>query len=321
MERLQSIDLLKIIAMFGVISLHSTMLYITPGATGLADIVYDMGVISVPLFFMVSGFFLIPRRRTMKYCLMKSLKYIRFIVSMVLLFWVGYSLFFGLDVALLVKWLTGTLLTHGPFGVFWYLWAVILCLLITPLLNSLFSSHSRLYTALLLALWLLCTLIFSNTMQGGLFEARIPALAKVYAWFFFYMLGGELSRRDVPRIPVAIPLLLFAFAIFYMEYCGRRVGSEYASVFYLSVPVTVLCIVLFLYFKGLNIIGNKAVQALSQTFLPVYAVHNVIIQFLPRFYDGLCIAPLINWVVISLLSVAFGLVVNKLPYVNKLFKA
>lgn len=321
MERLQSIDLLKIIAMFGVISLHSTMLYITPGATGLADIVYDMGVISVPLFFMVSGFFLIPRRRTMKYCLTKSLKYIRFIVSMVLLFWAGYSLFFGLDVALLVKWLTGTLLTHGPFGVFWYLWAVILCLLITPLLNSLFSRHARLYTALLLALWLLCTFIFSNTMQGGLFEARIPALAKVYAWFFFYMLGGELSRRDVPRIPVVIPLLLFAFAIFYMEYCGRRVGSEYASVFYLSVPVTVLCIVLFLYFKGLNISGNKAVQALSQTFLPVYAVHNVIIQFLPRFYDGLCIAPLINWVVISLLSVAFGLVVNKLPYVNKLFKA
>lgn len=320
MERLQSIDLLKIIAMFGVISLHSSIAYINPGSTGLADIIYDLGVISVPLFFMVSGYFLIPKKKPFQYYIRKSFNYIRLIVSMIILGWLLYTCLYGVDLTILYKWSLGTLLTRGPFGVFWYLWSIILCLLITPLLNNIFSNHSRIYIIVLLALWLICTFIFSNTLQGGLFETHTPALFKIYTWFFFYMLGGILNRINISKISILLPIILFAFTILYIEYFDKKINNEYASTFYLSIPVTTLCITLFLFFKNINITNNKVIQTLSQTFLPVYAVHNVIISFMPRFYDNLYLAPLINWAIISILSVAFALVVNKTPYVNKVFK-
>ncbi|MBQ8059423.1 MAG: acyltransferase family protein [Prevotella sp.] len=60
-ERDYTLDLIKTTAMLGVIALHSMMYYITPGHTGLADILYDLGMTSMPLFFMVSGYLMIPR--------------------------------------------------------------------------------------------------------------------------------------------------------------------------------------------------------------------------------------------------------------------
>lgn len=319
MERQQSIDLLKIIAMFGVVALHATMQYITPGETGLADLVYDLGVISVPIFFMVSGFFLIPSKGSPKYCLKKVLGYIRFIASIVIIGWIGYSAAFGFDIATLGKWLLGTFLTHGPFGVFWYLWAIAICLILTPLINKIYVSHQKTYSILLLLLWVGCNFIFTHTLQGGLFERQIPALMKMYTWIFFYMLGGLMNRIDL-KVPLFIPLTLLALSILFMEIFGKPINNEYASAFYLSIPVTTLCATLFLYFKTLKTKESKTIGQLSQIFLPVYAVHNVIIEFMPRFYDGLYLAPLINWIVVCTVSVLFGLAINRIPYINKLFK-
>ncbi len=304
--------------MFGVIALHATMPYITPGETGLADIVYDMGVISVPLFFMVSGYFLIPSKGEFSYCLKKALRYILFIVSIVVLGWLAYSVVYGFDGQTLYKWLTGTLLTHGPFGVFWYLWSIILCILLTPLLNRLYTRKATLYQVVLALLWMLCIFLSTRTLQGHPFEQQTPAILRIYAWLFFYMLGAQLHHIDI-RVPHYFPVLLYAFVIFYMEYFDKQIGSEYASLFYLTIPVTFLCVTLFLYFKNLNIQHSRFIEQTSALFLPVYAIHNVIISFMPHFYDSLAIAPLVNWVVVSLLSAGIAFVVMKIPYVKRIF--
>ena len=53
-----SIDLIKIIAMLGVVCLHSTHSYIN---TAIGMVMYSTAVISIPLFFIVSGYLLIGK--------------------------------------------------------------------------------------------------------------------------------------------------------------------------------------------------------------------------------------------------------------------
>lgn len=52
-NRIPSIDCIKVIAMLGVICLHSTHNFLD---THLGNFMYKSSVISVPLFFMVSGY-------------------------------------------------------------------------------------------------------------------------------------------------------------------------------------------------------------------------------------------------------------------------
>lgn len=59
MKRNYSIDLIKIIAMLGVISLHTTHNYLE-FFTG--KILYETSVMSIPLFFMCSGYVLLGRQ-------------------------------------------------------------------------------------------------------------------------------------------------------------------------------------------------------------------------------------------------------------------
>ena len=74
-QRNLSIDFIKTIAMLGVICLHTTYQYIQPGTFGLADVLYESAVISIPLFFMVSGYLLLGRENlSYKYSLNKILK-------------------------------------------------------------------------------------------------------------------------------------------------------------------------------------------------------------------------------------------------------
>ena len=80
------IDLIKIIAMFSVISLHSF------GASSYwrcANVFYETGVIGIPLFFMVSGFLLLGRQTVdWNYVFKKILHIIRLVFLLSLLIWV-----------------------------------------------------------------------------------------------------------------------------------------------------------------------------------------------------------------------------------------
>ena len=63
-NRDSSLDLIKIIAVFGVISLHTVDCTTGLGFSSshiVPNIVYNIGVIAIPLFFMVNGYLLIGK--------------------------------------------------------------------------------------------------------------------------------------------------------------------------------------------------------------------------------------------------------------------
>lgn len=78
--RNQSLDLIKVIAMIGVIALHSTKSFINADQLSVADFIYDYGMIAMPLFFMVSGYLLLSRKElNYSYAIRKICGIIRFV--------------------------------------------------------------------------------------------------------------------------------------------------------------------------------------------------------------------------------------------------
>ena len=88
-NRLLSLDLIKLIAMFGVVCLHTEMsFYDNP----IAQFLYMTAVVSIPLFFMTSGYLLYGKSCVgCKYSIRKIIGIIRFVAIITVAFWLIYG--------------------------------------------------------------------------------------------------------------------------------------------------------------------------------------------------------------------------------------
>lgn len=84
-QRLLSLDFIKLFAMFGVICLHTEMnFYENP----LAQFLYMTAVVSIPLFFMTSGYLLYGKQSVdYHYSAHKIVGILRFVAIMTITFW------------------------------------------------------------------------------------------------------------------------------------------------------------------------------------------------------------------------------------------
>lgn len=165
-----SIDLVKIVAMFGVMCLHTTHSYSIPGEFCFADILFESAVISIPLFFMVSGYLLIGREKSdYRYSFRKVFGIIRFVSIIVFTFWLARSVYhLHFDFVELLKSLVYPYIQHGQFSVFWYFGAMIILYMLYPAFNAIYKSHRYAYYGLTsLALLTSYTMFISNLIWGG----------------------------------------------------------------------------------------------------------------------------------------------------------
>lgn len=165
-----SIDLVKIVAMFGVMCLHTTQLYFIPGVFCFTDILFESAVISIPLFFMVSGYLLLGRENAdYRYAFRKVIGIIRFVSIIVFTFWLARSVYhLQFDFVELFKSLVYPYIQRGQFGVFWYFGAMIILYLLYPIINTIYNRHRNAYYALLSTTLLASyTMFISNLLWGG----------------------------------------------------------------------------------------------------------------------------------------------------------
>ncbi|MBP3470901.1 MAG: acyltransferase family protein [Paraprevotella sp.] len=161
--RNQSLDLIKTIAMLGVIALHTTYQYMSPGSFGIADIFYETAVISIPLFFMTSGYLLVPRKNiSASYVGRKIWGIIRFVCTMVFLFWLWNAHKRGIHFDSLFRNLLGALFQEGEQYIFWYFGAMIILYVLLPILCKLYEKYLSSYILLLLII-MLCANMISST--------------------------------------------------------------------------------------------------------------------------------------------------------------
>ena len=208
-QRLFPIDLLRVLACFLVVHQHcAQQFYAITGKVEVGDDTFFVGInsalgrISVPLFVMVSGYFLLPMRGTLKNFMQRRLSRIvaPFIVwyAIYCVFFIFYSgdspmqavaNFFGLFVNFM-----------GPLEHLWYIYMIIGLYLIVPIISPWVERASKRELQLYLGLWLISGFLpylhayVSPEMWGECFW-NSNSMMYWFTGFGGYMLAGHYLRR------------------------------------------------------------------------------------------------------------------------------
>lgn len=323
-----SIDLIKIVAMSLVVCLHTVRMVANPDYPEISQVLYNCGVIAIPLFFMVSGYLLIGRQGVLyKYSFKKIFSILKFIFIFDLITWVFFYSFSIRDIHDLVYDFAFSFIQNGNLWFFWFLGSMIIIYLIYPIINRLFENRKG-YILLLVALLIIQNYAFiSNVVGYG--EAKITQTFRIWNWASYFMLGGMIKKLVLSRKLLWISTLFSLLATaFTMAWLYPFMKAEYCEYFYSSPTVIALTICVFMLLKSFRIRDSRILREIALLFLPVYALHTMIriwiigiyfyeyVQWLKTMVFG-CV---LYWFTVLLASCLISYIIMKTPYINRIFR-
>lgn len=319
-----SIDLVKIIAMSMVVCRHTSCVFMDFKDCSLSTewVMNSLSVVCVPLFFMVTGYLLTGRREGYGYVFRKLWAIARLTVLFIGIVWAAMALphpeSFG-KVWFYKSYLYNIYLAAGGkglFSVFWYFTALATVYLCYPLLGRL--ALKRKYYLLVVALLAgVEGIAFAGNLLGK-GEAAVPQSLRLWNWLFYFMLGGtirlwpESVRAFRSRLLgwLAVPLGAAVVLVRWMWTPEMpRPGVE----FFYGFPVMILfSVCIFLWCLSLKIRDSRVIRGFSSLFLPVYAIHPLVILIIRfRYFEDVPCAPLVYFLTVLVMTVvACGLLMR-----------
>lgn len=323
-KRNLSIDVVKIVAMFGVIMLHTTHDFMSASGWDVASFLYKSSVVSIPLFFTVSGYLLLGREDiSYRYVFNKILSIGRYVVIFCLIYWI----FRGLTAEWIpiYRIIKNSLLGQGQLFAFWYFSALCLVYLFLPLINRLFRNNLKIFIWCWLLCFLIQNLIFTYNVLTG--TPEINAVFRLYNWIGYFMLGGVLKSRKFHRCPIFLITIAFCLNFIFQTIIVYKIHTNYCSFFYSSAIVILLVSIVFNYISQSDFSHNPwAIRELSKLFLIVFSIHPLFLEPVYKVLGGvelssyLSLFAIVNFSVVSILSVGTGYLIMQLPYANKIFR-
>lgn len=326
------IDALRLVACCGVVGLHT----FTKGLTPVSTVAYYASSFAIPVFFMLSGAFLLNRGRV-------GYSYTRKKVSqlaVVLGAWVvvctalemaktllrGGAMTLSSVFGQLFDVLWGSLLQSGPLSHCWFLWALALLYVILPFLSGMTRSArlGLLATTVLVG----CGLQVASVVAGYPVETCVPQVFRFWTWLSYFLLGGLLYplrekrldvRKNLPFVGVATVL-----AVLWQMYAAFRLmpgtsGPAYAEYFYGSPFVMAWCCALFLLAISTRPKSSCWVD-MGTLCMGVYLIHLFIVRLVDHIcpFAGAVMGSGVGFVVV--LAASFALVAFSKRYLPSVYK-
>jgi surface polysaccharide O-acyltransferase-like enzyme len=312
-----NLDLIKIIAMFFVVGLHTGTSFIVNGVD--VNNYYRITICgtAIPLFFTVSGYLLLGRPNVnWHYSIKKIWGIVRFVFVVC---WIHWLIMFAITQEphfdKLYKDPLGAFLMGGAFWQFWYFGAMCILYLLYPLLNKVYCERPKLFNSFLGVLVVICSMVYvMNVYTPGTFEEKIPQSLRIWNWLMYFCLGGLIKKYCK-----AINTIWFWVAILAILYCVQLVWASSGNPIMLksdynfSSPITLLYIAVF--FISLNKLNtdkmSKGIQMLSPLFLPVYTLHPFFIYPTQDFRHSFHATYPIYWALITIATVVTSYLIMK----------
>lgn len=329
MRRDAGADLLRIVSCLAVVGLHGFIL-----EDGLSFFLYRLCGFSVPMFFVLSGYFLLARKEPPSRCVGRTERVAVTVLSWNALYWAAVSLFpaFGrTDGKPAFASLWEGFLQEGIFWHFWFFGSLSLIYIILPALRKILSDGRgdivprRLYSlwAMLLlvgvALQALSVCVFRRPLQ-----AEITQCFRLWTWLQYFLLGGILFlKRDGAYgrgwISSATVCLATLVVVLYQSVIPYFTWMYLAEFYYDSVLTVVWVVSLFVRITGTGL-SDRAVritERLSPYGLGIYIIHPlihpVLAGLLPGGMESLAFFPLLATV-----SLFLAVVLGKIPLLRNL---
>lgn len=336
-HRLQNLDVLKLFCLFLVISLHCAGGCMGqhpehPGLWTIPQLVHYLGVIAIPTFFMVSGYQLLGRDNlTYKYVLIKVMRLLKASAILYFLLRGVEDIFFGYEICLrdypmgFVKSLFR--FPGWSMFIFWFVGALILVYLVTPLVNYLYCRHKMGFLCLCAVLVILQSIVFYCTvvrpLDCMLNERSVLPPFRLWCWIGYFCLGGLVKRysafRSLGKLPYVLGLCVTIYL--FMTYCETRRAIGWIEYYYVTLPVMVYVVALFMYVQTFTI-DSKFVRMMVPLFFPVYLIDGTMLYLLENV--GRWLSPTIYMIVICVLNIVCALgsawLLMRIPFMRSLLK-
>jgi len=351
-QRLLFPDILKSIAVFGVIIVHVSAFFIHKlTSENTINFIIAMSINffylwSVPIFIMISGMFLLQKKEESIFVFFRKrfLKIAIPFISWSIIYYIYNSHFNASKLTFSLETLTNfihDLFSHKIFFHLWFVYMIMIMYALTPLLRKIVHSIQN-KTAII---WL--TAFFSLIFIANLycfineFESRTWALKSdiipyLRYWFFmgyfilgYYLLKINLSQNQSLSLYGAA-LLSYAISITGTYYLTKSNGGTLVLdlVYYIHPPMLIISIAVFIFFKNSLNKKNTIFEKLSNYSYSVYLMHMLVLNIFIIAIENTQIFKLLQQnavLYIVILSTAtyttcncIAFAINKTPFLKKL---
>lgn len=317
-----SLDIVRTIACIMVIVYHSPQ----PGVVNSleASTASIIGVPCIGLFFMVSGYLLLPTKDSLFPFLKKRMNRI----LLPTLFWTAFYLLVNYienGNYLGQSWIqtfASIPFTRQGHGVLWFLYTITGIYILSPILSAWLSNATKREVQFLLGLWGI-TLCFPYLRPFVILTEDVYGWLYYFSGFVGYFLLGYYIKMFKPTLSL-ITIMAMYFVPFVIAPLSKYAGIEvlYHSYDYLSLMVAMMCLGIFLFVIKVvspscvnNAFGIKILTSFSNCSFGVYLVHifvmhkilwkmDILSSFGGTIQIILCVlfTTIISWIIVLLLS-------------------
>jgi surface polysaccharide O-acyltransferase-like enzyme len=313
-----TIDLIKIIAMLGVISLHCNMDRLD---NMVAFVISRIAGISIPLFFMVSGYLLLEKGGDWRYSFRKILGIIKYVFLCSLVFSFFYVIVhqqFNINVfGIFLR----SFIQKGPLWMFWYFGAMCLLYMLLPLLKWADKRWDYFYPKMFACLLCVDFMVFILTFAYR-WEYDVIQSFRLWNWLTYFSLGLIIHKYNIHISVNTLVVLASAFLFVGFVYCSRKNidGIEY----FFTTPLCMMYATLFFVkIHSMHIQNNLFISKLSNLFLPVYTIHYFVIKafrdIMTSQYIGIW-TPLFDYLAITIITLLVCYMIMEVPMAKRFFR-
>lgn|SRR5574344_137875 len=321
-SRNQSIDLIKIVAMIGVIGLHCHLFRSDTHFSTFVLTTLCSGF-ALPSFFMVSGFLMIERNVDYKYVTHKIIKIFRFVAEVLFLFWIFTGPWTLQGLYGQFKHFCYCFLQMGGYPVFWYFGSMCILYVMLPIINKLDKIHENFLIYFFVSLLILESLIFSLNIKMDFENKYIIQTFRIWNWLFYFSFGALCKRISaIDRFHVKFYFIFGAAALYFVLVSMINNSISNTDCYYCSLPCMAYTGIMFFFISNIKIKDNIFVQNLSNLFLPVYAFHLTVYQLYYRYVDTSSFnefSPIFDFISVATITIIISYVIMRIPYVKKVF--
>ncbi|WKZ32974.1 MAG: acyltransferase family protein [Thermodesulfobacteriota bacterium] len=308
-------DVLKIAAVYAVIVIHTAAPYLLLGEAGSlyrwwAGNIYDsISRWCIPVFVMLSGFFLIGNYRDEKLGSFFMRRFSRVLVplliwSLIYFLWRIYAnnedLSFSYFIPMLLK--------EPVYYHLWFMYLILGLYILTPVIGLYARGTRQRHLWYYLALWVALApgLTFIDTWCGVATYLTPDAGNSVFNFVGYFALGWMLKDLKLTPLKKSLFLLLFLFGLFITAY-GTYIASviknngQFSGIFYeyFSFSVLLMSVSIYVLVKGLRLSvlsGNpgylrKLIRLTAACVPGIYLVHAIFIAVAKRGMLGFRFTP------------------------------
>ena len=329
-KRIINVDLLRILSCLGVIGLHCFQEHLI----SINLIVYRLCGFAVPMFFVLSGYFLATEENDVKSSLRRISKVLLVIILWNFLFWLIYLIkdilaAQSISFIELPKSILKGFVQQGRFWHFWYLAALILVYASLPLISSLLRKKQKqriiVSWVVLLSIGVTLQIVSEFVLHQSIQRLVIQSL-RLWTWLQYFLLGGVLrvcydkwhGRKKESLLMAFVMMLVVQL---WQSLMGNQIAVLYGEAFYDSIFTVLWVISIFIFVMNMEIDKKleQFVVIVAPCTMGIYIIHPLLIRYLKRvLFPDSFIKSLLLFIVLTCISFGITYVLRKIPGLKKL---